>query len=75
MLKAAGSWGVKRMTEICKLRVEEWLVLAVMTMYEKARTVVRTKDENSEEFDENIGVHQGSILSPLLFAVVMEAMA
>ena len=28
----------------------EWLVKAVMTMYEKARTVMRTKHGNSEEF-------------------------
>ena len=33
-----------------KLGVEEWLVKAVMTMYEKARTVVRTKDGNSKKF-------------------------
>mgnify|MGYP007071599789 CR=1 FL=1 len=57
-----------------KLGVEEWLVKAVMTMYEKARTVVRTKNGNSEEFEVKVGVHQGSVLSPLLFAVVMEAL-
>ena len=57
-----------------KLRVEKWLVKAVMTMYEKARTVVRTKNGNSEEFEAKVGVHQGSVLSPLLFAAVMEAL-
>ena len=32
-----------------KIRVEEWLVKAVMGMYEKSRTVVKTKHVNSEE--------------------------
>ena len=58
-----------------KLGVDEWLVRAVMAMYERARTVVRTRDGNSEEFEVKVGVHQGSVLSPLLFVVVMEVLA
>ena len=57
-----------------KLEVEEWLVKAVMIMYKKARTMVKTKHGNSEEFEVKVGVHQGSVLSPLLFVVVMEAL-
>ena len=45
-----------------KLGVEEWLVKAVMTMYEKARTVVGMKHGNSEEFEVMVGVHQGSVM-------------
>ena len=41
-------------------------------MYEKARTTVRTKQGSSEEFEVKVGVHQGSVLSPLLFVAVME---
>ena len=41
-------------------------------MYERARTVVRTKQGNSTEFEVKVGVHQGSVLSPLLFVAVME---
>ena len=40
-----------------KLGVEEWLVKAVMTMCEKARTMVKTKSRNSGEFEVYVGVH------------------
>ena len=55
-----------------QLGVEEWLVQTVMVMYEKARTTVRTKQGSSEEFEVKVGVHQGSVLRPLLFVAVME---
>ena len=55
-----------------QLGMEEWLVQTVMTMYERARTVVRTKQGYSTEFEVKVGVHQGSVLSPLLFVAVME---
>ena len=38
----------------------------------KVRTTVRTKQGNSEEFEVNVAVQQGSVLSPLLFVAVME---
>ena len=57
-----------------KLGVEEWLVRAVMAMYKHDRTRVRSYDGLvSEWFCVNVGVHQGSVLSPLLFIIVMEA--
>jgi hypothetical protein len=52
--------------------VNEWLVSAVMAMYEGAKTVVRTDDGDSESFAVKVGLHQGSVLSPLLFIVVMD---
>ena len=55
-----------------QLGVEEWLVQTVMTMYERARTVVRTKQGYSTEFEVKVGVHQGSVLSPLLFVAMLE---
>ena len=54
-----------------QLGVEEWLVQTVMIMYKKARTTVRTKQGSSEEFEVKVGVHQRSVLSPLLFVAVM----
>jgi len=52
--------------------VEEWLVSAVMAMYEGAQTVVRTPEGDSRAFDVKVGLHQGSVLSHLLFVIVME---
>ena len=40
-----------------------------------AKTVVRTVYGNSSGFEVKVGMHQGSALSPLLFAIVMEAIS
>jgi len=58
-----------------KLGVEEWLVLAVMSMYTGAKTVVRTVYGNSNAFEVKVDMHQGSALNPLLFVIVMEALS
>ena len=52
--------------------MDEWLVKAVMAMYEGAQTVVRTTEEDIKAFNVKVGLHQGSVLSPLLFVIVME---
>jgi len=52
-----------------KLGVEEWLVSAVMSVYTGGKTVVRTLYGNSNGFEVKIGMHQGSVLSPLLFVM------
>lgn len=41
-------------------------------MCDRAETVVRTKQGKREKSDVMIGVHQGSLLSTLLFVVEMD---
>ena len=48
------------------------MVKAVMVMYEGAQTVVRTTEGDSKAFNVKVGLHQGSVLSPLLFVIVIE---
>ena len=43
-----------------------------MAMYEGAQTVVRTTEGDSKAFSVKVGLHQGSVLSLLLFVIVME---
>ena len=58
-----------------KLGVEEWLVRVVKSLYENARSQVRVNDTFSDEFEVKVRVHQGSVLSPLLFIMVLEALS
>jgi len=46
-----------------KLGAEEWLVLAVMSMYTGAKTVDRTVYGNSSGLEVKVGMHQGSALT------------
>jgi len=41
-------------------------------MYEGAQTVVRTTEGDSKAFNVKVELHQGSVLSLLLFVIVME---
>jgi len=43
-----------------------------MAFYVNSRTRVKAMAGISEEFNILVGVHQGSVLSPLLFIVVMD---
>ena len=43
-------------------------------MYANARSRVRVGEGYSEEFEVKVSVHQGSVLSPLLFITVLEAL-
>ena len=52
--------------------VPEWLVRAVMCLYQNSSSQVRFAGTMSTKFPIGVGVHQGSALSPLLFKLVME---
>ena len=58
-----------------KLGIEEWLVRVVQSMYENVSSRVRVGESYSDAFGVKVGVHQGSVLSPLLFIIVMEALS
>ena len=55
-----------------KLGVEEWIVRLVQGMYANVQSHVRVGEGYSEEFKVKVDVHQGSVLSPLLF-ILLEA--
>ena len=58
-----------------KKGIPERMVEAVMALYVESRTRVKTMAGKSEEFDILVGVHQGSVLSPLLFIIVMDELS
>src|SRR5881296_64272 len=55
--------------------VEEWMVNVIKSLYEGVTTAVKRNGEESESFEVKVGVHQGSVLSPILFNIVMQAIA
>ncbi|KAK3541037.1 hypothetical protein QTP86_012356 [Hemibagrus guttatus] len=58
-----------------KSGVAEKYVRVVQDMYERRRTVVRCAVGQTEEFKVQVGLHQGSALSPFLFAIVMDQLS
>ena len=58
-----------------KLGVEEWIVRLVQGMYANARRRVPVGEGFSKGFEVKVGVHQGSVLSPLFFIIVLEALS
>ncbi|KAK3522749.1 hypothetical protein QTP86_032027, partial [Hemibagrus guttatus] len=58
-----------------KSGVAEKYVRVVQDMYERSRTVVRCAVGQTEEFKVEVGLHQGSALSPFLFAMLMDQLS
>ncbi|KAK3552108.1 hypothetical protein QTP86_000373, partial [Hemibagrus guttatus] len=58
-----------------KSGVAEKYVRVVQDMYERSRTVVRCAVGQTEKFNVEVGLHQGSALSPFLFAIVMDQLS
>jgi len=57
------------------VRLEEWIVSVVNSMYAGVTTAVKLKNGFCKEFDLRVGVHQGSVLRPLLFIIVVETLS
>ena len=55
-----------------KSGIVEKYVRLVQDMYEESETVMRCAVGNTESFKVKVGLHQGSALSPFLFAVIMD---
>ena len=55
-----------------KKGLSEVMVRAVMSLCDGAKTRVRVGSACSEEFEVKISIHQGSVLWPLLFAIVVD---
>ena len=55
--------------------MDEWLIFTVMALYTEACTVVRTDAGLIESFEVKVDLLQGSVLSPLLFAAVMDVVS
>ena len=46
-----------------------------MSLYDGTKTRVRVGSAYSEEFEVKVGVHQGSVLSPLLLAIAVDVIS
>ena len=55
-----------------KKGLSEAMVLVAMSLYDGAKTRVRMGSAYSEEFEVKVSVHQGSVLLPLLLAIVVD---
>ena len=55
--------------------VEELAVPVIQGMYTDVKSRVPVNGQYSKEFGIGVGVHQGSVLSPLLFILVLEALS
>ena len=57
---------------IRKKGIPDILIRSVMSLYEGTKTRGRVDSELLEEFEVKVGMHQGSVLLPFLFAVVVD---
>ncbi|XP_060770545.1 uncharacterized protein LOC132881740 [Neoarius graeffei] len=62
-------WAIRRVS------IPEWIIRTVQAMYMNAKSMVRINNSYSKEFKVKVGVHQGSVISPLLFVIVLEVLS
>ena len=52
-----------------------WVICLRKAMYSNTQSKVQVNGSSSKPFKVPVGVHQGSVLSPLQFIIVMEALS
>ena len=57
------------------LGVDEWIVSVIRAMFEDVTTKVKLNGRESNALSVRVGVHQRSVLSPLLFIIQLEALS
>ena len=60
---------------ICVVCVPERTVVIAQEIYNGAKSKVRVNGSYSDEFERKVGLHQSSVLSPLFFITVLEALS
>ena len=68
-------YDIRRVSDRIMLGIDEWIVRFVQTMYHNTKSRVRVNNTFTDEFGVKVGVHQGSVLSPLLFIIVLKALS
>ena len=58
-----------------KVRIPEWIVRLVQVKHQNAKSWERVNNSFSDVVSVQFGVHQGSVLSPLLLIIVLEALS
>ena len=58
-----------------KNAIPEVLVRSVLSLYDGAKTRVRIDSVLSEQFEDKMGMHQASVLSTYVFAVVVDVVS
>ena len=64
--------GILRKLLIECLEMLEWSCNIIQSMYRNARSRAKVSVTFNNDFLIQVGLHQGSVLSPLLFAIVRE---
>ena len=67
-------WGIVRWA-MTKLNVDEWLKETIMAICEFSNSTGRVNNTFGNKFNVKVGIHQGSVLSPLLLIMVLEALS
>ena len=58
-----------------KPNMDEWVIETIMAMYEFSNSALRIKNTMGNKFNVKKGVLQGSVLNPLVFIMVFEALS